>query len=124
VPEGALAVKKLDVADAPALGVPDPVQADTASAANMVTALQSTAAVRLRTLARPATQRTRMNPPMSEPLSRPRNGCSPGPAYANRHLTKNRLGQRNGDPRGPRAASQKRARQNRKPDGRLWHAMA
>jgi hypothetical protein len=109
VPEGPLAVKKLDEADAPALGVPEPVQAEVASAANMATALKSTAVVRLRTLARPATQRTRMNPPMSQPLSRPasqsRNGCAPGPAYTNRQ-------------------SQKSTRQNRKPGGRLWHAMA
>jgi hypothetical protein len=88
VPDGALAVKKLDDADAPAIGVPDPVQAEVASAANIVTALQSTAAVPLRTLARPANQRTPMNPPTSQPLSRPRKGSSPGPAYANRHWQK------------------------------------
>jgi hypothetical protein len=124
VPDGALAVKKLDDADAPALGVPDPVQAEVASAANKVTPLQSTAAVRLRTLARPAIQRTRMNPPMSQPPTRPRNGSSPGPAYTNRHSKKNRLGQRNGDPHGPRAASQKCARQNGEPDEQRWRAMA
>jgi len=59
---GALAVKKVDDADAPAPGVPEPVQAETASAANTVTVLQRTAAHRVRNLVRP-TQRNRMKPP-------------------------------------------------------------
>jgi hypothetical protein len=58
---GALAVKKVEDADAPAPGVPPVVQAETASAANAT--LQRAAANRARTLVRPTTQRNRMKPP-------------------------------------------------------------
>jgi hypothetical protein len=60
---GALAVKKVDDADAPAPGVPEPVQAVAVSAANTVTVLQRTAVSRPRTPPRPVTRRNRMKPP-------------------------------------------------------------